>query len=141
MSLFQNGIQFSEKQKYLSSAVSIQLRLASACGGMVFQTQLVLYCLSCFTVSDGKVSRRVSNRRLSRCKQLCHSLQFGGTEPPTCSNPFLNWYTEYLRLLQLMTLTKVHSVGWKSVGSVGKEILRLKNFTFSFSFQIDVDLN
>ena len=49
-------------------------------------------CL-CSMVFDGKVSRNVSNRRLSQCKKLCHSLQFGGTEPPTRSNPFLDWYT------------------------------------------------
>lgn len=46
-------------------------------------------CL-CSMVSDGKVSRSFSNGRLSQCKNLCHSLQFGGTEPPTHSNPFLD---------------------------------------------------
>ena len=61
-------------------------KVSSAYGSMAFQTL-------CSMVFDGKVSRNVSNGRLSQCKKLCHSLQFGGTEPPTRSNPFLDWYT------------------------------------------------
>lgn len=93
---------------------------------MEFQTLLVLHRF------DGKVSRSVSNERLSQCKKLCHSLQFGGTEPPTRSNPSFDWYTEYIRRPNWWH----HQISFKKCGILDTEILN-----FSFSFQIGLELN